>query len=78
MPAGQVGDDEYLRLRPTQAYGDHPVSVESHWLPAERIAELLSRAGLVITARLVQEPEKGVRRTVATFLARQPERPLAP
>lgn len=46
-------------------------------LPAERIAELLSRAGLVITARRVQEPDEGARRIVATFLARKPERPLA-
>lgn len=50
MLAGHAGDDEYLRLRPTQAYGGHPVSYEFHLLPAERIAELLSRAGLVITA----------------------------
>ncbi|MFF0079927.1 class I SAM-dependent methyltransferase [Streptomyces canus] len=76
MPAGHAEDDEYLRLRPTQAYGGHPVSYESHLLPAERIAEPLSRAGLVITTRLVQEPDEGARRTVATFLARKPERPL--
>ncbi|MEU3491740.1 hypothetical protein [Streptomyces massasporeus] len=73
-----AGDDEYLRLRPTQVYGGHPVSYESHLLPAERIAELLSRAGLVITTRLVQEPDEGARRAVATFRARKPERPLAP
>jgi SAM-dependent methyltransferase len=74
MLAGHAGADEYLRLRPTQAYGGHPVSYESHLLPAERIAELLRRAGLVITARLVQEPEEGAGRTFATFLARKPDR----
>ncbi|MDX2542423.1 class I SAM-dependent methyltransferase [Streptomyces sp. WI04-05B] len=78
MLAGYVGDDEYLRLCPTQAYGGHPVSYEAHLLPVERIAELLGRAGFVITARLVQAPDENVRRTVATFLARKPERPLAP
>ncbi|NEC86263.1 class I SAM-dependent methyltransferase [Streptomyces sp. SID12501] len=72
MLAGYVGDDEYLRLRPTQGHGGHPVSYESHLLPVERIAELLDRAGLVITARLVQEPDEGARRRVATFLARKP------
>jgi SAM-dependent methyltransferase len=78
MLAGHVGDDEYLHLRPTQAYGSHPVSYESHLLPAERIAELLNRAGFVITARLVQEPDEGARRKFATFLARKPERLSAP
>lgn len=69
-----MGDDEHLR--PTQAYGGHPVSYESHLLPADRIAGLLDRAGLVITSRLVQEPAEGKKRTIATFLARKPERPL--
>jgi hypothetical protein len=78
MLAGYVGEDEYLHLRPTEGYGGHPVSYESHLLPAERIAELLNRAGFVITARLVQEPGEVVRRTVVTLLARKPELPLAP
>ncbi|MEV4973852.1 class I SAM-dependent methyltransferase [Streptomyces scopuliridis] len=73
MLAGYVGDDEHLR--PTQAYGGNPVSYESHLLPADRIVGLLQRAGLVITSRLVQEPDNGARRTIATFLARKPERP---
>jgi SAM-dependent methyltransferase len=70
MLAGYVGDDDHLR--PTQAYGGHPVSYESHLLPAERIVELLDGAGLVITARMVQEPDEGAKRTIATFLARKP------
>lgn len=73
MIAGYVGTGE--RLRPTQAYGGHPVSFESYLLPPDRIVELLGQAGLVVTARLVQEPGEGAKRTVATFLARKPEHP---
>lgn len=73
MLAGHVGDDQLLR--PTQAYGGRPVSFESHLLPPDRIAELLTRSGLTLTARLVLEPAEGAKRTHATFLARKPERP---
>ncbi|WP_307781974.1 class I SAM-dependent methyltransferase [Streptomyces sp. MBT65] len=73
MLAGHVGEGQ-LR-RPTRAYGGHPVSYESHLLPPDRIAELLTRAGLTVTGRLVQEPAEGTKRTYATFLARKPERP---
>ncbi|MFJ9033788.1 class I SAM-dependent methyltransferase [Streptomyces sp. NPDC102274] len=73
MLAGYVGDDEHVR--PTRAYGGHPVSYESHLLPPDRIAGLLDRAGLAVTARLVEEPGEGAKRTVATFLASKPERP---
>jgi SAM-dependent methyltransferase len=71
MLAGHVGNDEHLR--PTHAYGDHPVSYESYLLPPDRIAELLHRAGLVLTARVVQEPEGGSKRQVGTFLVYKPE-----
>ncbi|MEV0241967.1 class I SAM-dependent methyltransferase [Streptomyces sp. NPDC050674] len=71
MLAGHVGNGEHLR--PTRAYGDHPVSYESHLLPSDRIAELLHRAGLVVTTRVVQEPEGGARRQSGTFLAYKPE-----
>ncbi|SEC94017.1 Ubiquinone/menaquinone biosynthesis C-methylase UbiE [Streptomyces sp. 3213] len=73
MLAGHVGDNQ-LR-RPTQAYGGHPVSYESHLIPPERIAELLERAGFAITARLIQEPTAESKRTYATVLARKPEHP---
>ncbi|WP_019071086.1 class I SAM-dependent methyltransferase [Streptomyces hokutonensis] len=73
MLAGHVGEGE-LR-RPTQAYGGHPVSYESHLIPPERIAELLERAGFAITARLIQEPTAESKRTYATVLARKPEHP---
>ncbi|MBX9362053.1 class I SAM-dependent methyltransferase [Streptomyces sp. WAC04114] len=70
MLAGHVGDGEHLR--PTRAYGDHPVSYESHLLPPDRIAELLTRAGLVVTTRVVQEPEGRLKRRAGTFLAYKP------
>ncbi|WP_329203395.1 class I SAM-dependent methyltransferase [Streptomyces sp. NBC_01435] len=73
MLAGHVGADQHLR--PTQAYGGHPVSYESYLLPPDRIAELLKQAGFVLTARLVEEPSEGAERTFATFLAHRPERP---
>jgi SAM-dependent methyltransferase len=80
MLAGHAAVDEQLHLRPTQAYGGHPVSYESHLIPAERIAELLRRAGFVVTARLVQEPTEEAeakrmaetKRTFATLLAQKP------
>ncbi|MGW7497028.1 class I SAM-dependent methyltransferase [Streptomyces luteogriseus] len=71
MLAGHVGNGEHLR--PTRAYGDHPVSYESHLLRPDRIAELLDRAGLVVTTRVVQEPEGGGKRQSGTFLAYRPE-----
>ena len=75
MLAGHVGDDVHLHLRPTQAYGGHPVSYESHLLPADRIVALLEQAGLALTARLSEEPAEGAKRAIATFLARKPEQP---
>ncbi|BCL21358.1 class I SAM-dependent methyltransferase [Streptomyces tuirus] len=71
MLAGHVGNGEHLR--PTRAYGDHPVSYESRLLPPARIAELLGQAGLVVTTRVVQEPEEGGGRQYGTFLAYKPE-----
>ncbi|MEV8453797.1 methyltransferase domain-containing protein [Streptomyces sp. NPDC052095] len=72
MLAGHVGHGQHLR--PTQAYGGRPVSYESHLLPPEQLAELLQRAGLALTARLVEEPAEGAGRSYATLLARKPER----
>ncbi|WP_411090118.1 class I SAM-dependent methyltransferase [Streptomyces sp. 061-3] len=73
MLAGHVGVGQHLR--PTRAYGGHPVSWESYLLPPDQIAELLKEAGLVLTARLVEEPSEGAERTYATFFAHKPERP---
>ncbi|MFE9877859.1 class I SAM-dependent methyltransferase [Streptomyces sp. NPDC005784] len=74
MMAGYVGDD--VHVRPTHAYGGHPVSFESHLQAPDRIVSLLDRAGLVVTSQLLQEPGEGSKRTVATFLARKPEPPM--
>ncbi|MGW1028579.1 class I SAM-dependent methyltransferase [Streptomyces sp. NPDC002577] len=73
MLVGHAGDHEHVR--PTQAYGGHPVSYESYLLPPDRIAELLCRAGLAVTSQLVQAPAEGMKRTIATFLACKPDRP---
>ncbi|MGW1717875.1 class I SAM-dependent methyltransferase [Streptomyces sp. NPDC002156] len=74
MLAGHAAVDEPLHLRPAQGHGGHPVSYESHLIPAERIAELLRRAGFVVTARLVQGLDEGAeaKRAFATLLARKP------
>jgi SAM-dependent methyltransferase len=76
MLGGRVGEHEHLR--PAQAYGGHPVSYESYFLPADDIAELLVRAGLVVTAQLTQQPDEGARRPGVTFLAHKPEQPHGP
>ncbi|WP_369036253.1 MULTISPECIES: class I SAM-dependent methyltransferase [Streptomyces] len=74
MLAGHATVDAQVHLRPTQAYGSHPVSYESHLIPAGQIAELLERAGFAVTAQLVQERTEGMaaNRTFATLLARKP------
>ena len=70
MLAGYVGAGE--RVRPAPAYGGHPVSYESHRLPPDLLVELLGRAGLVVTARTVQEPEEGRKARIVTLLCRRP------
>ncbi|MYS87956.1 class I SAM-dependent methyltransferase [Embleya scabrispora] len=70
MLGDYVGDDEHVR--PTSAYGGHPVSYESYFPPADRIVDLLGQAGLVVTARLECEPGDGVKRRNAVFLAHKP------
>ncbi|WP_299540427.1 class I SAM-dependent methyltransferase [uncultured Streptomyces sp.] len=68
--AGHVGSGE--RRRPARAYGGHPVSYESHRLSADVLAGLLADAGLVVTARTVQDPDDDGRWRVAGLLARKP------
>ncbi|MGW3341437.1 class I SAM-dependent methyltransferase [Streptomyces sp. NPDC001009] len=63
-----VGDE---RLQPTHGYG-RPVSYESYLLPLDRVAGLLDQAGLVVTARLEQEPDGRVNRPHACLLAHKP------
>nr|WP_246400740.1 class I SAM-dependent methyltransferase [Jiangella mangrovi] len=64
-----LGADEHLR--PTEAYGVHPVTYEWFLFPGELIASLLTDAGLTITARLDQPNPKGAGRSFAYFLARR-------
>ncbi|MFD4370646.1 class I SAM-dependent methyltransferase [Streptomyces sp. NPDC058486] len=66
-----VGDE---RLRPTHGYG-RPVSYESYLLPLDHVADLLEQAGLVVTARLEQEPGGLANRPHACLVARKPETP---
>jgi SAM-dependent methyltransferase len=63
-----VGDEH---LHAHQAYG-HPVSYDSYLLPPDRVAGLLAQAGLVVTARLLREPDEKRKRPQACLLARKP------
>lgn len=51
-----VGDHEHRR--PTHAYGGHPVSYESHRLPADHLADLLEAVGFRVTAQLLEPDPK--------------------
>ncbi|MDT0327767.1 class I SAM-dependent DNA methyltransferase [Nocardiopsis lambiniae] len=50
--------DELRHL--THAYG-HDLSLDVHWTPPERIADLLTGVGLVVNARLIRDPEESER-----------------
>lgn len=58
--------------RPTHGYGGPPAPFDCYRLPADRIAELLEQAGFVVTGRVVQAPDEGAKRPVASFLAVKP------
>jgi SAM-dependent methyltransferase len=60
-----AGDEQ---LRPEGAYG-HPVSYDAYLLPPDHITELLSQAGMAVTARLLSEGKKWPQ---ACLLARKP------
>jgi SAM-dependent methyltransferase len=66
--AFQVGDE---RRRLEQAYG-HAVSCDAYRLPPDLITELLSQAGIVVTARLVREPGEMEKSPQAYLLAHKP------
>jgi SAM-dependent methyltransferase len=66
--AFQVGDE---RVRVEQAYG-HAVSADAYRLPPDRVVELLGRAGFVVGARMVREPEEPEKTRQAYLLARKP------
>lgn len=63
-----VGDEH---LRPERSYG-HPVSYDAYLLLPDHITGLLSRAGMVVSARLVEEPNERLKRPQACLLARKP------
>lgn len=67
----RVGDDGHQRL--THGYGGPPATFDCYRLPADRIAELLERAGFVTTGRTLQEAEEGAKRPVAGFMAHKPD-----
>jgi len=73
MLAFQAGDE---RRHVTEAFG-HPVSVDAYCLPPDRLAGLLTQAGLIMSAQLVREPYEGFETDQRAYLlARKP--PLAP
>lgn len=49
-----VGDE---RRRKEKGYSGHAMSLDVHLLPPDRIAESATRAGLVVDATLIREPE---------------------
>ncbi|WP_033893539.1 MULTISPECIES: class I SAM-dependent methyltransferase [Streptomyces] len=66
----RVGEGGHQRL--TYGYGGDPAPFDSYRLPADRIAGLLEQAGFVVTGRVVQAPDEGAKRPVASFLAHKP------
>jgi SAM-dependent methyltransferase len=66
--AFQVGNE---RRHIEQGYG-HSVSLDAYRLSPDRIAELLSQAGLVVHARLLREPEGHEKVQQALLLVRKP------
>ncbi|MGW7052037.1 class I SAM-dependent DNA methyltransferase [Streptomyces sp. NPDC054887] len=66
---GHAGDEE---VRPARAYG-RPVSYTSYFLPVDRIAALLTGAGLVVTARLEEARDEPATRSYVCLLARKPD-----
>jgi SAM-dependent methyltransferase len=58
-----------------QAYG-HDLSLDVYWMPPDHVADLLTKAGLVMTAQLIREPdetEKPRQGRQAFFLAHKSE-----
>jgi len=66
--AFQVGDE---RVHLEQAYG-HAVSLDAYRLSPDRVAKLLSQAGLVVHTRLLREPDESEKVQQAYLLARKP------
>ncbi|MBV6700906.1 class I SAM-dependent methyltransferase [Kitasatospora aureofaciens] len=62
---GHAGD---AHLRPAEAYG-HPVSYESHLIPADRLADLLAQAGFTVNSLLEQPHPARADRSYVCLLA---------
>jgi len=71
LPAFQVGN-ELLHIE--QAYG-RTVSLDAYRLSPDGIAELLHQAGLIVTARVVRQPEAREKVQQARLLAASRSRP---
>ncbi|MFE7460478.1 class I SAM-dependent DNA methyltransferase [Streptomyces sp. NPDC057554] len=71
----RVGEEGHQLL--THGYGGPAASFDCYRLPADRIAELLERAGFVVVGRMVQAPEEGAKRPVASFLVQRTGEPRA-
>ncbi|MET7549416.1 class I SAM-dependent methyltransferase [Streptomyces sp. NPDC005479] len=70
--AFKVGDQCWHR---DQAYG-HAVALDIYWTSPDHVADLMSRAGLVMDARMIREPdesEKPRQGQQAFFLAHKPK-----
>ncbi|MFJ4775903.1 class I SAM-dependent DNA methyltransferase [Streptomyces sp. NPDC088762] len=65
--AFKAGDE---RVRLEHAYG-HPVELDVYWTPPDRMAALLSDAGLTEVARLIREPDALERCPQGFLLARK-------
>jgi SAM-dependent methyltransferase len=69
MLAFQAGDE---RRHVTEAFG-RAVSVDAYRLPPDRVAGLLTEAGLIMSAQLVREPYEGLETDQRAYLlARKP------
>jgi ubiquinone/menaquinone biosynthesis C-methylase UbiE len=66
--AFQVGDE---RLHVSQGYG-HEVSLDAYRLQPAAVAELVTAAGLAVTAQLVRQPEPDEKTPQAYLIARKP------
>ncbi|MBT2480788.1 class I SAM-dependent methyltransferase [Streptomyces sp. ISL-94] len=65
--AFKAGDE---RIRLEHAYG-HPVALDVYWTPPDRMAALLTDAGLTEVARLIREPDAPERCPQGFLLARK-------
>ncbi|SCF78107.1 hypothetical protein GA0115259_102463 [Streptomyces sp. MnatMP-M17] len=72
LESSDIGGDRLRHL--DHAYG-HDLSLDVYWTSPDRIAELVTGAGMAVTARLVREPDEQERfgqGRQAYLLARRP------